>query len=814
MSDLTFNRRQILKFLGAGAALFVLKAACARALLPSRGASRAVPLALTPVRLPHPLPIYERMASFLATGLGTGESLRPAPGARLDAYTVIDDVVVPPEYERYVIVHWGDRVFPNADDYVGYNADYTAFIPIRGRDDDGFLWVNHEYVSYPISSIAPAIAVGLNGRPTTDLAVLGFSLPTGASLASLTPADRRLLLGEFSYNQGGSAIRIVRANHKARFEVVRDPKNRRLHGLSGLALNAERTDGYQAVIAWGGAPRQQGDLNYVLATGRAAREVFPRSSDGLGARIIGTAFNCSGATTPWQTVLSAEENFQGSSGSYMGVQENVLPNGTQTDYVAGTSGQEFGLVGEKYGWMVEIDPAVRGHRPRKHTALGRFRHENITLWARPQRRLVAYMGDDRRGGHTWKFVSRSVLTDPQDKRNSRLLHKGTLFVARFHPDGTGRWIPLDLTTPIDPVVPSVLGSAELAALGSISRNGNTSLPKRNGVAGQTADGGPLTVTIQGITGPIVLTESEVITSYKTKGGTKPEGRVTLADYYTSQGAVLCDAFLAANLVGGTPCARPEDFEVNPRRHREVLLAMTDGAPGSDGYPDSRIFQVSKTTSAVNGTQQSGGLYKIIEDRAADGSLSFHWERLEQGGEVGATQGSGFAALDNLAFDKRGNVFGVTDMSTGLHNGFTEGFPNNPTTVDHTATGDVANLVGVFGNNWLFYIPTEGPEAGEIIPLAYGPTRCEMTGPTVVRNTLILAVQHPSEDCIFDQTVEPAGALLNRPIELLDLTGQVFTQNRTLSRGSNWPSNIEGNLNGPPRPCVIAIQRKDSEDRFI
>lgn len=126
--------------------------------------------------------------------------------------------------------------------------------------------------------------------------------------------------------------------------------------------------------------------------------------------------------------------------------------------------------------------------------------------------------------------------------------------------------------------------------------------------------------------------------------------------------------------------------------------MTDGAPGGDGYPDSRIFQISKTTSAVNGTQQSGGLYKIIEDSAP-------------------------------------------------------------------------------------------------------PTR-------------ILSVQHPSEDCIFDQTIEPASALLNRPIELLDLTGQVFTQNRTVPRGSNWPSNIAGNGNGPLRPCVIAIQRKDSEDRFV
>jgi hypothetical protein len=116
---------------------------------------------------------------------GAGTTWLPAPGARLDPYTVIDDVVVPPEYERYVIVLWGDQGFPRADDYVGYNADYTAFLLIRGRDDDGYLWVNHEYVSYPISCIAPAIPAGLNGRPTTGLAVLGFSLPTGASLARL-----------------------------------------------------------------------------------------------------------------------------------------------------------------------------------------------------------------------------------------------------------------------------------------------------------------------------------------------------------------------------------------------------------------------------------------------------------------------------------------------------------------------------------------------------------------------------------------------------------------------------------------------------
>jgi secreted PhoX family phosphatase len=187
-----------------------------------------------------------------------------------------------------------------------------------------------------------------------------------------------------------------------------------------------------------------------------------------------------------------------------------------------------------------------------------------------------------------------------------------------------------------------------------------------------------------------------------------------------------------------------------------------------------------------------------------------WERLEQGGEAGAVHGAGFAAVDNLVFDKRYNVWGTIDMSTGLHNGFTEGLPNNLTTINHTAIGDVSSFVGVFGNNWLFFVPTSGPNAGEIFPFAYGPTRCEMTGPTFVGNTLIISVQHPGEDCDYQFTP----LTLNRDIEMLDLDGTLFTQNRTVTRSSNWPSNIEGSPAGPPRPCVIAIQRKDSRHRFI
>ena len=426
------SRRAILQFFGATAACTLLEPLARAKLLgatPEALADSGHHLSFTPVRLPHPLPVYQQHPSYLATAHNTGTVLPAASNTQLATYTVIDDVVVPPEYERYVIVHWGDRVFPNYDDYVGYNADYTGFVPIEDDDkysgERGYLWVNHEYVSYPASTLTPGILDGLQNSPTTASIVLGLNLPTGSAptattlalrLAGLTDAERRQLYGEFYYNLGGSVLVISRHSRKDQWEVSQGhPKNRRLHGLSGLAINATRTDGFETVTSWGPNPHEQGDDNYLIGTGPAATDVFEGvNSDGLGNKIIGTAFNCSGATTPWGTIMSGEENFQGGttgdSPFYMGVQEDVKPDGTQFGYVPTTagvvaSGTEFGQVGEKYGWLVEIDPDDPDFRSRKHTALGRFRHENITLRCKPGEHLVAYMGDDRRGGHTWKYMS-------------------------------------------------------------------------------------------------------------------------------------------------------------------------------------------------------------------------------------------------------------------------------------------------------------------------------------------------------------------------------------------------------------------------
>lgn len=550
-------------------------------------------------------------------------------GNSLGGHVALQVALTYPERVYYTIVKWGDRPFIDSHHYVGYNCDYTAYIPVHGILD-GLLWINHEYASFPFSTLSPGTPANLASASTSFEAVVGFPLPV---------IKNRELLGELLYNGGGSILRVV-LGAQGRYEVAPgNVLNRRIHGLSGLSINSERNDAYTLVTRWGGRSHQQGDANFLIGTGPAAVDVFPLSTDGLGNRIIGTAFNCSGATTPWGTILSAEENFQGSSLFFVGVTEDVKPDGTQTGYLEGTSGLEFGLVGEKYGWMVEVEP---GRDPaRKHTWLGRFRHENAALRVISGLPLAAYLGDDRRGGHLWRFVSSATVINPSVSSNSGLFEEGTLYVARFNPDGTGVWIPLLLSTPTNPLTPSQLAAEELAALGTAQQNGRIRLPRRNGVAGQTIDGGFFNLDLTNL--------GTALAGYLGK---------TLGDFYRSQGAILVDAFLAANLVGGTPCARPEDIEIDPRDRRRVFMAFTDGAPGSDGYPDSRIFVVAKYSAAVDDTQHSGGVYALTEDSATGAGLTFHWERLGQAGEAGADDGFGFAAIDNLAFDPAGNIWGA------------------------------------------------------------------------------------------------------------------------------------------------------------
>jgi secreted PhoX family phosphatase len=145
-----------------------------------------------------------------------------------------------------------------------------------------------------------------------------------------------------------------------------------------------------------------------------------------GPEAIGTLANCSGGVTPWGTALSCEENYQDYPAQ--------LPNGY------GWDPEVYGK--RHYGWVVEVDPFDPTSTPRKHTALGRFRHENVAVAVGEDGTVVAYMGDDRNDSCVYKFVADAKVSGDR-AADMAILESGKLYVADF---ANGAWLLLDYDT--------------------------------------------------------------------------------------------------------------------------------------------------------------------------------------------------------------------------------------------------------------------------------------------------------------------------------------------------------------------------------
>lgn len=316
-------------------------------------------------------------------------------------------------YRADVLIRWGDPMFADSPAYdpqaqtaaaqqrqFGYNCDFLGFVPLpKGNADErGLLCVNHEYT-------------------TTNLMLPGVTAGYPASMtASLCDIEKAA--------HGGSVVEIARKN--GIWSVVRGSRyNRRITA----------------------------DTTPMTITGPAAgHDRMKTRADPAGTTVSGMMNNCAGGITPWGTWLSGEENI---NGNFMGALPASHPEAANHKRMGVPGGwYQWGRFDDRYdigkepnepnrfGWVVEIDPLDPSAKPKKRTALGRFKHEGAESVVAPDGRVVIYMGDDQRFDYVYKFVTKGRF-DPRDRAANRdLLDEGTLYVARFDADGSVQWLPL------------------------------------------------------------------------------------------------------------------------------------------------------------------------------------------------------------------------------------------------------------------------------------------------------------------------------------------------------------------------------------
>jgi secreted PhoX family phosphatase len=170
----------------------------------------------------------------------------------------------------------------------------------------------------------------------------------------------------------------------------------------------------------------------------------------------------------------------------------------------------------------------------------------------------------------------------------------------------------------------------------------------------------------------------------------------LQEHFKDQLDVLLRVREAAPMIGGTALDRPEDIEVEPQT-KSILVSLTNN---------------------TNNGNYFGSLLRLSERDASPLALEFEAKTFLAGGLE-----TGFACPDNLAFDKRGNLWMTNDISD-------------------SAIGK--DPYGPFKNNGLYYIPLSGPDAARVFQVASAPVGAELTGLSFTPDgeELFLAVQHP------------------------------------------------------------------------
>ena len=508
---------------------------------------------------------------------------RTTPNLGRAAFTPVapnraDAVTNAPGFTHNVVIRWGDPVEAGAPRFdveaqtpeaqakqFGYNNDYVGVLPLRGRQ--ALLVTNHEY---------------------TDENLM---FPTGAyddaTIKKIAMAAHGMAV--VTIERGRATGSWVRADHR------RAEHNRRITGSTPFTVEGPA----------------------------AGHQLLRTAADPSGRTVLGTFGNCAGGTTPWGTVLSGEENFNGyfdASGPVdpadaTSFKRYGLATSAATNRGWSSVDERFDLAKHpheayRFGWIVEIDPYEPQSAPVKQTMLGRFKHEGANVSLSPSGHAVAYMGDDERGDYLYKFVSADTFRKGGSRaartHNKGLLTRGTLYVARFSGDGTG--------------------DGEFDGAGTW----------------------------------VALTSDT--TSYVPG---------------MSVAEVLINTRLAADTVSPTKMDRPEDVEANPVNGK-VYCALTNNSSRGTAYPtdEANPLASSMTRPALGAPlrTQSGnrnGYVLELTERGNDHTATtFTWDLFLVCGDPEAPETyfagydkskvSPISCPDNVAFDKVGNLWISTD----------------------------------------------------------------------------------------------------------------------------------------------------------
>ncbi|MGA7490659.1 MAG: PhoX family phosphatase [Xanthobacteraceae bacterium] len=322
-------------------------------------------------------------------------------------------------YDADVLIRWGDPVLPGASAFdpmtqtaagqklrFGYNNDFLGYLSMPGAANPsrhGLLVVNHEYTNEEL--MFPGIG-----------------------------ADQMAKEQNFA-------------------KMTKDLVDIEMAAHGGTVIEIRRDDGKWWVVAGSKYARRIDPDTAMEITGPAAGH--PRmktTADPSGRRALGMLNNCAGGLTPWGTWLSCEENFHGYFGGKLADNHPEAKNfkryGAPGNWYAWAKWYDrFDVTKEpneanRFGWIVEIDPFDPTSTPKKRTALGRVKHEGAAGIINRDGRYVIYTGDDERFDYVYKFVTRAAVDRDNRLANANLLDDGTLYVAKYHADGTGEWLPL------------------------------------------------------------------------------------------------------------------------------------------------------------------------------------------------------------------------------------------------------------------------------------------------------------------------------------------------------------------------------------